>query len=370
MTTPVDVIVVGGGAIGAACGRELARAGRRVLIIERGADAGEAWKASAGMLAPQLEAGEDSPLFELGLLARDLYPDLAAALREATGIDVGLHQDGIARLAFDAADADLVHARVAWQRQQGYTADWLDAEEVKSRWPWLRDCHGALWAPEEGALDPRALVSACMADARQHGATVITDEVRSIESRAGKVTGVVGRERYAAADVIVAAGAWSGLLGALPCPLPVAPIRGQMVELPPVAEARGIFYVRHAYALLRGDGVVAGSTMEYAGFDPSTTSEGIAGVLDHATRICPLLRGSEPVRTWAGLRPGTPDGAPIVGREPTVAGLWYATGHGRNGILLAAITGLIIRQLLDGEATVVEDLSALDPARFWGWARG
>ena len=370
MTTPVDVIVVGGGAIGAACGREFARAGRRVLIVERGADAGEAWKASAGMLAPQLEAGEDTPLFELGLLARDLYPELAAELRDATGIDIGLRQDGIARLAFDEADADVVRDRVAWQRQQGHTSDWLDAEEVKSRWPWLRDCHGALWAPEEGALDPRALVAACLADAVKHGAVVVTDEVRSLESRGGKVTGVVGREFYPAADVVVAAGAWSGLLGALPCPLPVAPIRGQMVELPSAGDARGTFYVKHAYVLLGHERVIAGSTMEYAGFDPATTPDGIASVLEHAARICPPLRGREPLRTWAGLRPGSPDGAPIVGREPTVEGLWYATGHGRNGILLAAITGLIMRQLLDGEPTVVEDLSVLEPARFWGWARG
>ena len=370
MTTPVDVIVVGGGAIGAACARELARGGRRVLILERGLEAGEAWRASAGMLAAQIEATEESPHLELGLLARDLYRELAPALLDATGMDIGLTADGIARLAFDDADAEELIGRVSWQRQQGHTVDWLDDAEVATRWPWLRDCRGALWAPEEGAVDVPALVAACLEDARRHGAVVVTDEVRQIERRGDRVTGVVGRTRYAAPDVVLAAGAWSGLIAGLPCPLPVAPIRGQMAELDrPARCSRGIFHLKHAYALIRDRGISAGSTMEYVGYDPGTTPEGIAAVLDAASRICPALRGRQPRRTWAGLRPGSPDGAPIIGRDPALGGLWYATGHGRHGILLAALTGVMIRQMMQGEPTALEDLSPLDPGRFWGWIR-
>lgn len=371
VTASVDVVVVGGGAVGAACARELALAGRRVLVVERGAEAGEAWKAAAGMLAPQVEATGETPLFELGLVSRDLYRELAPALREATGVDVGLRQEGIARLAFDEADAAMVRDRVSWQRQQGHVVDWLDDEEAATRWPWLRECRGALWAPEDGSLDAHALVGACLEEARRHGAVVVTDEVRSIERRGDRVTGVLGRERYAAPDVVLAAGAWSGLVAGLPAPLPVAPIRGQMAALDrPEGNARGIFFVKHGYALFREDGVTAGSTMEYAGYEPVTTEPGISGILDAAARICPMLRGREPRRTWAGLRPGSPDGAPLIGREPLLDGLWYATGHGRSGILLAAITGVIVRQLMQGEPTVLEDLSAVDPARFWGWIRG
>src|SRR5690606_25675996 len=125
-------------------------------------------------------------------------------------------------------------------------------------------------------------------DARRHGAVVVADEVRSIERRGDRVTGVLGRERYAAPDVVLAAGAWSGLVAGLPAPLPVAPIRGQMAALDrPEGTARGIFLVKHGYALFREDGVTAGSTMEYAGYEPVTTEPGIAGVLDAAARICP-----------------------------------------------------------------------------------
>ena len=137
MTRSFDVIVVGGGPVGAATARELALAKRRVLVLEAGGELGQAWKAAAGMLAPQIEAGPEDPLLELGLEARELYPALAGELLETTGIDIGLWQEGIAAVAATEAEAAELRARCAWQRQQGHLGDWLDAEEVRSRWPWL-----------------------------------------------------------------------------------------------------------------------------------------------------------------------------------------------------------------------------------------
>ena len=137
MTSVEDVLVVGGGAIGAACARELAQAGRRVVMLEQGGDAGQAWRAAAGMLAPQIEAGPDDPLLPLGLAGRDLYPALAQALVEATGINVGLWHEGIAWAAADEVEAEALQARCAWQRRHGLSAEWLDAGEVRARWPWL-----------------------------------------------------------------------------------------------------------------------------------------------------------------------------------------------------------------------------------------
>lgn len=362
-----DVVIIGGGAVGAACARELARTGRSVAVLERGDDQGDAWRAAAGMLAPQIEAHQDDPLFELGLAGRGRYPELAEELRESTGIDIGLWQEGILRVALAEADGAEARATAAWQRQQGHVCDWLDAEEVAAQWPWLGPTHGGLWAPHEGALRPDLLVAALLADAERHGATIVRDTAVSLERSGEKVAAVRGRERYGAEHVVVAAGAWSGRLLGLPRPLSVEPVRGQMAALPwPSGVPRAIVYNRDCYVLARDGEAVIGSTMEYTGFDVGTTSAGLGRVFARASAMWPVLSTLEVRRTWAGLRPMTPDARPIIGREPELDGLWYATGHGRNGILLAAITGVLIRQLIGAEE-IEEDLTPVRPERFWRW---
>ncbi|MGH7579027.1 MAG: glycine oxidase ThiO [Gemmatimonadales bacterium] len=368
MTAAYDVIVVGGGPVGAACARELALAGRRILLLDPEGDQGQGWRAAAGMLAPQMEAEAEDPLLHLGLAAREYYGPLADALLESTGTDIGLWREGIAGVAGDEAEAGELWSKVAWQRQQGHLADWLDADEVRSRWPWLGPTCGALWAPHEGALEPERLVSALRQDGARLGVTMRQEAATGIESRGERVTGVVGQTgHYAAGDVIVAAGAWSGMITGVPRPIAVAPVRGQMAALPwPAGARRAIVYGRGGYLVARGDEAIAGSTMEYAGFHPETTSAGLARIFASATALCPGLLGAEVRRTWAGLRPVTPDGLPIIGAEPRLQGLWYATGHGRNGILLAGLTGLLVTQLLAGEPTA-EDLASFSPTRFWSW---
>jgi len=363
-----DVIVVGGGPVGAAAARELAVSGRRVLVVESDGDLGQGWRAAAGMLAPQIEADPEDPLLELGLAGRELYSTLAGALRETTGIDIGLWREGIAHVAATEAEAGELRARCAWQRQHSFLSDWLDAEEVKARWPWLGPTAGALWAAREGALEPEKLVAALLADTERLGSVVVRDTVLAIDQRGDRVAGVVSENaRYGAPDVLLAAGAWSGTIEGMPRPLAVAPVRGQMAAVPwPASARRAIVYGHGGYLLARGDEAILGSTMEYVGFRPETTSAGLARIFGVATALCPALSTAGVRRTWAGLRPVTPDGRPIIGSEPRLPGLWYATGHGRNGILLAGITGLIVRQLLDGEPTV-EDIDAYAPTRFWSW---
>ena len=147
------------------------------------------------MLAPQLEAEPEDPLLELGLAAREHYGPLADALRETTGSDIGLWREGIAWVAGDEAEAGGLWSKVAWQRQQGHLADWLDAEEVKSRWPWLGPTHGALWAPHEGAVEPERLVAALRQDCGRLGVAVEQDAAVAVESRGERVTGVLGQRR-------------------------------------------------------------------------------------------------------------------------------------------------------------------------------
>jgi glycine oxidase len=360
-----DVIVVGGGAIGAACARELAVAGRRVLVLEPGDRMGQAWRAAAGMLAPQIEADSSDPLLELGLAARDHYQPLAAVLDEKTGVDLGLWREGIARVALVASEAAALQSKVAWQQQQGYACEWLEPDELRRRWPWLGPAVGALWAPREGALDPERLVAALLADAQRLGTAVVNDRVVGIQETGGRVAGVSGAaSHYEAPDVVVAAGAWSGLIQGLPRHLPVEPVRGQMAALPwPPGIPRAIVYNKDSYLLTRGEEAVLGSTMEHVGFQPEVTSAGLARIFASTLALCPGLVRAKVRRSWAGLRPVTPDSLPIIGGEPLLNGLWYATGHGRNGILLAGITGVLIRQLLTGEQTL-KSLRAFSPGRF------
>jgi glycine oxidase len=367
VTAAPDIVIVGGGVVGAACARQLALGGHRVRLFERGGQAGEAWRASAGMLAPQIEAPADGVLFELGLAGREFYRDVAQSLLESTGIDIGLWEGGILQTAHTETQVEDLKQRVAWQRQHGHHCEWLDPDEVRREWPWLAPTLGALLAPRDGCLDAARLVEALRQDAIRLGAELVTDTITALTHSAGRVTGVEGAEWHPADHVVLAAGAWSGRIVNLPRPLSVEPVRGQLVALrwPDGAEP-SIVFGQGGYLLHREAETIAGSTVEHAGFAPQVTEAGVASIRARAAELVPALANAKVLRAWAGLRPGTPDGLPIVGGEPSLKGLWYATGHGRNGILLAGITGTIINHLLSGETTV-EEIDALRPERFWNW---
>ena len=259
------------------------------------------------MLAPQIEADDDDPLLELGLAGRELYSSLAPALRETTGIDLGLWREGIASRGRPTRRRPReLRSRCAWQRQHGHLADWLDAEEVQARWPWLGPTAGALWAAREGALEPEKLVDALLADAQRLGAVMVQDAATALDQRGDRIVGVIGRSgRYAAGDVVLAAGAWSGTVEGVPRPVAVAPVRGQMAALPwPEGARRAIVYGHDCYIVARGDEAIVGSTMEYAGFRPEVTSAGLArvfsgdhGALPHAHhRVRQAHLGRPPAR--------------------------------------------------------------------------
>ena len=369
MTPSVEVIVIGGGAVGAACARELAARGRQVLVLDRGTDEGQAWRAAAGMLAAQTDGGGDDPLYEMGLAGRELIYTLGPELQESTGIELALRRDGIAKLALTDDDVGPLRGKVAWQRQQGHLVDWLDSAEARSRYPWAGKAHGALWAPHDGAIDPKKLVEALLADATSKGARVERGPVVSLLREGDRIGGVqTSSGTWRAEHVVLAAGAWSGRIEGLPRPASVEPVRGQMAAFPwPAGAEQAIVQGGGVYVVPRGDEAIVGSTMEAAGFRAETTPAGLAELFAKASTLVPALAHLEVKRTWAGLRPGTPDGLPIIGREPRAEGLWYATGHGREGILHSLVTGRVIAQLVTGEPPMVEDLSAVRPDRFWAW---
>ena len=359
-----DVAVVGGGVVGAACARAAALRGLAVAVFEPGPAPEAASPASAGMLAAQIEP-TDADTFSLAVRGRDLYEPLAPLLLEATGIDIGFWRPGIASLAFDDDALDRLKSEVAAQRQAGLRCDWLEPDDVRERWPGAAaGCRGALFACEDGALDPQGLARACLADARRLGATLVPEGVESVTVAAGKATGVTtALGTTGAGHVVIAAGAWSPAIGGLPRALPVEPVRGQMAATAwPAATPAAILYDGERYVLARGEEALLGSTMEHSGFDCRVTNEGLAQIFRGAVRLLPALMHAAVLRTWAGLRPLTPDGRPIVGRDPELEHLWYATGHGRNGVLLAALTGDVIGDLVSAGKTSV-DLAGWQPSR-------
>ena len=338
--------------MGAACARAAALRGLSAVLYEPGPDPAAASPASAGMLAAQIEP-DDEALLALAIRGRETYEPLAASLKDTTGIDVGFWRDGIASVAFDDAGVERLRAMAGWQRQMGLSCRWLEAGEAREAWPALApDARGALLAAEDGAIDPLLLTRALRVDGERLGVETRHERVSGIQTQGGRVTGVVTeRGERPAHAVVIAAGAWSATLTGVPRPLPVEPVRGQLALAPwPRDTPPAILYYDHAYVLARGGKAIIGSTMERVGFDASVTAAGEAILRRGAVRLFPGLRDQPFERTWAGLRPLTPDGRPILGPDPQLQGLWYAVGHGRNGILLAALTGDVIGDLMTGKA--------------------
>lgn len=362
-----DVVVIGGGVIGAACADQLARRGVAVSVFEPGPPPGAATPAAAGMLAPFAEAAPDDPMLAFAVRARDRYATLVPQLEEETGRSLLYRTEGIVQLAFTEDEVNAKRAAVSWQRQSGFIVDWLSSEDVRQLVPGANpEALGAALAPEDGGLDPVALQDALFTSAARHGAHVVAERAEQLLFEGDRVCGVRTASGTHHADaVVVAAGAWSGRVRGLPRSLPIEPVRGQIVACPwPADEPPAIVYGGGGYVMERAGTAIAGSTMERVGFDAETTAEGISQVRASAARIFPALAAAEPTGRWAGLRPMTPDGRPIIGADPLVGNLWYATGHGRNGILLAAMTGDLIAQLCTGEE-IDCDLTPVDPKRIW-----
>lgn len=346
-----DLAVIGGGVVGAACARAAALRGIATVLFEPGPDPAAASPASAGMLAAQIEP-DDEALLALAIRGRETYEPLARSLKDTTGIDVGFWRDGIASVAFDAAGVERLRGMAAWQRQMGLSCRWLEAQEARDLWPALApDALGALLAAEDGAIDPPLLTRALRADGERLGVKTRRQSVTGIAIEDGRAVGVhTPHGIVKAGAVVIAAGAWSARLTGLPRALPVEPVRGQLALAAwPAGTPPAILYYNHAYVLARGGKAIIGSTMERVGFDARVTQEGERTLRDGAARLFPALATQPFEKTWAGLRPLTPDGRPILGEDPDVSGLWYAVGHGRNGILLAALTGDVIGDLFLGK---------------------
>lgn len=349
---------MGGGIIGCSIAFSLAKAGVCPLILEKTSVAAEASSGGAGLLSTQAHTDETGPLFDLKLTSRALYPTLADELRERTELDIEYRQIGHVVPAFSEEEARAVSARVSWQAARGLRAQWLTAAEVRELEPGLPGgAHGAGWFPEDNHINSTTTTQALAgAVIRLGGQVRVECPVADLVRDGDRITGVrTAQETISAGEVVLAAGAWSGQFeAAAGIPLPVFPAKGQIVvaRLPQPA-ARHVVY-EEVYVIPRATGEhIIGSTVEYVGFDKRVTVEAIASLLGDATRLVPALREAEMVASYGCLRPASADGLPLLGRVTGRPGLVVATGHFRNGILLAPITGTLIAELIvQGRTTI------------------
>ena len=348
-----DVVVCGAGVIGCAIARELAGEGARVALLERDRPGAEASGAAAGLLTAQADGVSDSPFARLCHASGALYPDLARELLEETGIDVHLSRCGTLRVAAsDGGDSGEMADLARWQTAAGWRVERVAGEDLAelSGGSLAPEIVEALFFPDEAVVDNGELVRALRTSAERRGARVLPGRaVRSVLlGPDGSCAGVGTPEGDIAAGAVVdAAGAWADLDPTLPFPIPVRPVRGQIVEVAddaadvPRVLTRAGFYV----APRERGRILLGSTVEEAGFDKRVTVEGIRDLTARAVALAPRLSRARFVGAWAGLRPAAPDGLPIVGETP-VRGFYLAAAHFRNGLLLAPATAAAIGDLV------------------------
>lgn len=336
------IVVIGGGVMG--CATALALRARRadVIVLERAVPGAEASSAAAGMLAAQIES-HDAGERDKYVRARAAYEEWATELREITGIDIGYRKSGAVVVARGNA-RDALTENVRAQVSSGLRAEIVDGPRAHAIEPDLADdVDAAAYFPDEAQVDPPQLLRALVVATTRAGVTIRSGTtVSSLLRQEERCVGVRldGGENLHADAVVVAAGSWSSFVEGLPDTLPrVKPVRGQLVLLeqrPP--RLRTIVFSDRSYVVPRGDGrVVCGSTMEDVGHRREVTAAGVTTILSAALAIAPKLGEAELVRAWCNFRPYVGSGAPLVGRSP-LAGLFLATGHHRNGILLAKTT--------------------------------
>ncbi len=334
------VIVVGGGVMGCATALECALRGvSEIVVLERAVPGAEASSAAAGLLAAQIEAGDDH--LEEYVYARNEYAAWANALHEATGINIGYRKTGALAVARRESQHLRLRAVVELQKTRGLAASFLDGPEARRVEPTLaHEVEAAAWFPEEAQVDPPQLLRALVAAIAQRGVEIRKGKtVTSLVVHAGRCTDVAldDGDVLLADGVVLAAGSWSSLVPGIPSQLPrVRPIRGHIVLLeqsPP--QLRTLVFEEHAYVVPRGDGrVLCGSTTEDVGHRRLVTAGAVRSILEAAIAMSPVLAEAEMVRAWCNFRPLSETGAPLVGLS-SVEGLFLATGHHRNGILLA-----------------------------------
>ena len=369
MATRPTVAVVGGGIIGCATALELAKRGCRVTLLERGTPGGEASSAAAGLLSPLGGSPDPGPFNRLAIESWRLYPGVVAELRELTGVDVEHMTAGTLHPLAGPREIEAARRRLGWPLAREFGIAMVEGSDLHALEPALaKDVAAALLVRGDHWVNNERLVTAYALAATVRGVTLRTGaEVSRIVVEGGRARGVVVDGESLAADaVLLAAGAWSGALAAaVGLDLPVGPVRGQMLAVSNVPSllTRAI-HGDDIYLVPRPSGeLLIGATVERVGFERAVTAEGLGSLIVQALALVPEIGRRTITRSWSGFRPWASDGQPVLGPVPGLAGLFLATGHYRNGILLAPATAAVMtRCIVDGQTP--DAISPFLPSRF------
>jgi glycine oxidase len=370
-----DVLIIGAGVIGCSIAYHLGRLGLRLALVERGEIAGEASLAAAGMLAPLDTAEQSSPLFQLSLAGLQYYRNLDQQLKQETGVDIGLAKVPLLRLAFTQQEVSTLQAMLSRHQQSLAGLEWVDGESVCKIEPLLSPkVLGALISPYEYNVSAPRLTLAYARGAGLHGVRIFTGRtVHSLLLQKERIVGVeTDQGQIYAEQVILATGAWSARWQTNTTSPIIFPVKGQMLSLRAPLEQplrHTLCHHKLAYLVPKADGsIYVGATSERLGFNKTVNAAGIATLLNTVEKVTPKLLDASFERSWTGLRPGSADGLPLLGASRNRPGLWLASGHFRDGVLLGPLTGHILAELIQGQpAPFGLDLSAFDPDRFGGW---
>jgi glycine oxidase len=369
---PSDIIVIGAGIVGCAVAHELARRGASVEIVDNRAVGMGATQASAGVLAPYIEARDDSPLLDLGVRSLNLYDQFVERAASDSGVPIAYRRTGTLDVAFDEPELEHLRATAAVLKRLDVSAVLVDAKAARDDEPHLADSVvGGLVIEPHGFVAAGELTRALAGAARRSGAQLLeTGRVRRIV-RAGSdgddLVVETDRGSLSGNAVVLAAGSWSGdiEIEGVAARVPVRPVRGQLVSLAwHGTPLRRVTWSSRCYLVPWDDGtVLLGATVEHVGFDERSTAAGVRGLLEAACSVLPRAATAGFNGARAGLRPATVDELPIIGRSSVLPNLMYATGHYRNGVLLAPLTAqLVANALLDGASDPA--MALVRPSRF------
>jgi glycine oxidase len=368
-----DVVIAGGGLIGASIALELAEAGLQVALFDEQEPGHEASWASAGMISPAPENPEMIPFVPMSLASAKLYPEFVGEVEELAGTQVGYRKDGAIDVIVDGNVQQELSTIIALQHGVGLKATALSAEKARKMEPALtEEIEAAVFREDEASVNARALTDATLKAAARKGVRITAGNgAKAISKTGDRCDGLILEHgRVEAKWTVIAAGCFSAKIEGVAPYAPVFPAKGQMIALRCESlEIHRPLWLEHTYLVPRNDGtIIAGSTIERTGFNHDVTAGGLKKILNEAVRIAPGLEKARVLETWAGLRPDSPDHLPIIG--PTdVEGLLIATGHFRSGILLAPITARLVREWVT-TLSVSLDWERVSPLRFLQAKRG